>query len=133
MRIALCRPEEAARIWHHAEQCLAGTLDLVKDTHLPHDVLAAILKGEMFLFLAIEGEKIVGATVCEIVAYPRMRALRVFLGGGTDMPSWVTPMDEAHQAFARARGCGRMEISGRRGWARAAGYEEKGRSLVKGL
>jgi len=133
LRIVICRPEEAAHVWHHAERCLAGTLELIKDTHLPHDVLAAILKGEMFLFLAIEGDKIVGATVCHFMFYPRMKALLVFLGGGTDMPSWVTQMDEAHQQFARAQGCGRLEIVGRPGWERAAGYRKTGVALVKGL
>lgn len=133
MRIHLARPDEAVQLWPQIEKALSGTLALVKETHLPTDVLAAILTGQMFLFVAVEGDKIKGACVAHFTFYPRMKALTAFLVGGEEMPSWIEAMDAATVQFAKSHGCGRMEAGGRKGWVRAAGYEEYGTMLRKGL
>ena len=133
MNIVLLRPDTVAHVWPQVEQRLSGTLELVKDTHLPTDVLASILTGNMFLFVAVEGERIKGATVAHFTFYPRMKACVAFLVGGEDMPSWIGDMCEATERFARAQGCGRMEAMGRDGWAVAAGYTKTGVALLKGL
>ena len=133
MRIHLARPEEAVHLWPQVERALAGTFDLVKDTHYPTDVLAAILTGQMFLFVALDGEEVKGACVAHFTLYPRMKALTEFLVGGKDMPSWIGAMEEATEGFARASGCARCEAGGRAGWAGVTRYRKVGVMLRKDL
>jgi hypothetical protein len=133
VRIHLARPDEAVQLWPQVEKALSGTLALVKDTHLPTDVLAAILTGGMQLFVALDGLTVKGACVGHFMQYPRIKAYVTFLVGGEEMRSWINDMAAATEQFARSQGCTRMDAGGRKGWVRAAGYEEVGTMLRKGL
>lgn len=71
--------------------------------------------------------------VTELVSYPRRRACRVFLVGGTGMRRWLQSFQTTVEAFARAHGCDFMEGGARFGWTRAAGYRVVGCALAKEL
>ena len=55
--------------------------------------------------------------VTEILDFPLMRVCRIWLAGG-DMAELTTEMLPQVEAWAKANGCTRMEIVGRKGWKR---------------
>lgn len=55
--------------------------------------------------------------VTEVITYPRFKALRIFLAAGTqaELEAMSPPIIE----WGREQDCTRMEIMGRKGWARS--------------
>jgi hypothetical protein len=95
--------------WRRCAPWLARALD---GSHALGDVLGAVLRGEVEFW---PGER--SAAVGEVVEHPRRRDYHVWLAGG-DLAE-LTDMERSASAFARALGCDRITIHGRRGWARA--------------
>lgn len=81
-------------------------------THALDDVRAAVARGDMQLW---PGECC--AMVTELVTYPRLKAVRIFAGGG-DMLEMLR-MSDAVIRWAAEEGCQRVEGFGRSGWMRA--------------
>jgi hypothetical protein len=99
---------------------------------LPGDVLDRLLCGHAKLWVSWDGEKVEAAIVTEIVQYPRMRELRVWLVGGRNMKAWVEEAQDILERFAKAYGCGVVCSGGRKGWLRASsGYKQTGISFEK--
>lgn len=99
---------EFERVWPF----LAPALERTGGTHGRNDVRCEIEAGSMQLW---PGER--AAMVTEIVAYPRLKACRVFLAGGA--LDELRTMETAITAWARELGCDRIELLGRPGWERA--------------
>ncbi|HYH17888.1 MAG TPA: hypothetical protein VD995_04660 [Azospirillum sp.] len=102
--------------WARCQPWLAAALARGGGTHTVDDVLNAVLAGRMQFW---PGERSV--LVTEIVTYPRLKAVRVFAGGGEANAALGEMLAlERHVAdFGRANGCQRIEGFGREGWARA--------------
>ncbi len=99
---------EFDRVW----PLLAPALERTGGTHAWSDVFREIETGSMQLW---PGER--AAAITEIVAYPRLKACRVFLAGGA--LDELRAMEPAITAWARGLGCTRIEVLGRPGWGRA--------------
>jgi hypothetical protein len=95
--------------WRRCAPMLARALD---GSHTLEDVWAGVRSGEFDFW---PGE--ISAAVCELVEHPRRREYHVWLAGG-DL-SELTKMERSASAYARALGCQRITIHGRKGWARA--------------
>mgnify|MGYP000017541682 FL=1 len=96
-------------------------------THTYEDVLDAIILGDMIFWPA---EK--SCMVTEIVQYPRLRALHVFLAAG-DLDE-IKDMESSLISFAKSIKCSTLSMSGRKGWERALksiGYKVAHTTLVK--
>lgn len=79
-------------------------------------------------------EKILGAAVTEVVQYPELKSLRVFLLGGRRMASWKDLLDEHFGDFCEAEGITRIEVVGRKGFLAALanmGYDLAYTVLIK--
>lgn len=81
------------------------------------DTLEMILKGMQVLWVVYneEKEKAIGALVTEILAYPRSKALCIFLLGGENFEQIVTAFPELKE-YAVGVGCKTIEFYGRDGW-----------------
>lgn len=101
---------------------IEAALNYSGGTHRYEHVREAILRGELQLW---PGEK--SAVVTEIEHYPLMKTCHLFLAGG-DMPE-LRKMLESIEAWAKAQGCKKVTLAGRKGWLRsflpADGYEAK--------
>ena len=73
-------------------------------------------KAQVWLVYDELAEKILGAAVTEIVQYPELKSLRVFLLGGRRMASWKDLLDEHFGNFCEAEGIDRIEVAGRKGF-----------------
>lgn len=79
-------------------------------THNIADVEGMVERGEAQLWLGDNS-----AAVTEIVRYPRLKNLHLWLCGG-DMDEIVYVMLPKAEAFAIAEGCARLTTGGRKGW-----------------
>jgi hypothetical protein len=87
-------------------------------THAEGDVLRAIQSGMARLYVEHD-EGVIAAAVAEIVTYPLMRVVRVWLAGAK--PGARVDWDEFQRQiedWGRFEGCAEARIEGRRGWAR---------------
>lgn len=99
---------------------LQAALDAGGNTHTLEDVWRSVREGRMQFWPAERA-----AAVTEIVVYPRLKTLHIFLAGG-DMDQ-IVDMDASATEFARLNGCAKVTIAGRKGWARVLrdnGYAE---------
>jgi len=97
-----------------------------QDTHALEDVARAIVDNHAQLWRGKHSE-----IVTEIKVYPTIQVCRIWLAGG-DMDELVKEMLPDVEAWAKERGCARMEICGRKGWKRVLkDYREQYAVLTK--
>lgn len=95
--------------WRRCAPFLAPALD---GSHTLDDIWAGVASGEFHFW---PGRR--SAAVGELVQHPRRRDYHVWLAGG-DLRELIE-MERSASAFARALGCDRITLHGRKGWARA--------------
>ena len=99
-----CRP------WIEAALKYAG------GTHDYGDIVRSVMEGTMQLWPASHS-----AAVTEIVVYPKMKTLHVFLAGGRK--GQLIEMIDSAAEWGKAQGCTSMTMAGRKGWERVLGSE----------
>lgn len=108
-------------------ELLESALERSGGTHTYEDVLDAIILGDMFFWPAQKS-----CMVTEIVQYPRLRALHVFLAAG-DLNE-IRGMESSLISFAKSIKCSALSMSGRKGWTKALkemDWNEAHTTLVK--
>ena len=82
-------------------------------------IFAALARGDMQLWIAIDGVNIVAAGITELIRYPNHTACRAVALIGRDHRAWLRKLSDAVDAWARAQGCTEMQaLVGQRGWER---------------
>lgn len=134
-----CVPiEHLPFIWPLARPHLEKPLSRqkVRRYELP-DILEGLLNGTGRLWVSWnEDQKAVeAAIVTEIIKYPRISELRLWLIGGRNMKAWGIEARDLLETFARDMGCGVMTGGDRKGWVRfgGEGWEETGVTFEKRL
>ena len=89
------------------------------------DVLALLLAGKARLWISWDADekRVEAAIITEIIEYPRLRELRIWLVGGRDRKAWFDEAETMIAQFARESSCTVMASGGRRGWLRVIGSE----------
>lgn len=109
---------------------IANALDYAEGTHTLDDVRDMIAAGRVHLWPA---EKSVVLT--EFVEFPQMRTCNFWLAAG-DMAE-LAEMEKTISPWAKAHGCARVTIHGRKGWAKTfladRGYAPKWVTFSKEL
>lgn len=98
-------------------------------THSVEDVIAACVEGR-----AQWWEYGGSIAVTEVLVYPRMKVCRGWLAAGDF--NEILEIEKNVIAWAKSQGCARLEITGRKGWARRLlghGYRETNVTMVKEL
>lgn len=111
-------------IWPHARPFIAAAL--TRDgggRYEPADILAALLRGVVRLWISWNdtSKRVEAAVVTEIIDYPRLRELRLWLVGGGNLAAWGRPMRDLLEEFARNQGCHVVTGGLRKGWLRIGG------------
>jgi hypothetical protein len=106
-------------LWPSARRFIERALAEGGGHLLAEDVLAALRRREMQLWVLRSGDVLVGALVTEIVRWPRRTVCRLVLAGAQDgwRETWL-PWRGLLERWAREEGCASIEIYGRPGWAR---------------
>ena len=103
------------------------------------DILDVLLRHQARLWVAWNTERDApdAAVITEIVDFPRVRELRIWLVGGRPgtLRSWAFEMRDQLEAFARSQRCAVIAGSMRKGWLRIGGegWKETGTTFEKAL
>lgn len=108
--------------WERCKPWIAAALKYAGGTHTLSDLELGIEIGRFHLIPLNHS-----AMIVEIIEYPRVRALHIFLAGGVleELKAFV---DTRLQDIARDNRCQRITIAGRKGFSRALrdiGFKEK--------
>lgn len=128
-------PAKAPEMWPHIEA-------LLRKAHtrtgfaLFSDLQRDILTGRSLVWLAWNGESIEAAAATELHPTDGGLVCAIRACGGSDdadIKQWL-PLLERIEQFAKAEGCARMRLVGRKGWLRVLeDYREKHVVLEKEL
>ena len=114
--------DEWRRLRHH----ILAALEHAGGTHTEHDILD-LLRNDQAQFWTAENS----AMITEIVGYPNGSHCRIWLAGGEYDELRGLERDRVIP-WARSRGCRRIELVGRKGWARRLkDYDEVAVVLAK--
>ena len=94
--------------WPHLKKALR----LAGGTHTKRDIFYGIAVGDFQLW---PGRR--SAALTEVVKYPQMRSVRIFLAGG--QLDELVKVEKNICNWAQEIGAKRVEIAGRKGWLRA--------------
>jgi hypothetical protein len=114
-RLVCVNPERVADVWLHVAPLLKAAItrtNLDRFSEIERDVLA----GRSLVWLAWSDH--VEAAATTILTETDVERVCVLTAcGGRDMKRWL-PLLEIIEAYARAEGCARLRLFGRRGWQR---------------
>jgi len=98
------------------------------------DVIDLLIREHAKLWLAVDGEVVLGGVIAMPMQYARRKALSVLYVAGRERERWEVPMLSIVEEGARRIGCDLIEATGRRGFARILpGWRVLGHSLEKDL
>jgi len=100
--------DDFQRSWPHLKKALR----LTGGTHTKRDIFDGIAVGDFQLW---PGRR--SAALTEVIKYPQMRAVRIFLAGG--QLDELKKVERNITAWAKEIDATRIEIAGRRGWLRS--------------
>ena len=125
--------EAVAGAWPMALPHLMPAVEMSRGCFEPEDIELLCARGDMQLWLAVDGEDVLAAYVTEIVQYPRKRRIRAVFAGGKPhtMDHWLEPMVQAIEAFSKAWSCSGIEAVGRKGWSKVVDGEIVGTYLCR--
>ena len=117
---------EFERLRHH----VAAALEYAGGSHAVEDIADGIRRGFFQLWPGANS-----VIVTEIIVYPQLKELYVFLAGG-DLDE-IKLMQPLVESWGKSMGCNRVSLAGRKGWERSflrdRGYEPKWFVLCKDL
>lgn len=121
------------RVWPKVEKQIFEAYQRARGRLNIQDVYDLLKTSDMQLWLALEGEEILGLCTTEIVRYPRKKVCAVRMCTGKDYNKWKHFIKNIED-WARISGCTAMETQCRQGWARVfKDYEQTHVFLEKDL
>lgn len=117
-------PAEIRHLWPHVEPLLKAAISRTGLSAF-QDIEDDVLFGNALVWLAWNGETIEAAASTALQKTDDGLVCLITACGGSDMKRWL-PLLEKIEQFAKAEGCKRTRIIGRKGWLNVLnGYEEK--------
>lgn len=117
-------PARVGEIWSHVGPLLKAACYRTKLNAFA-DIEADILAGRSLVWVAWNGCTVESAAATILINSEIGKVCVITACGGSDMRRWLPLIDQI-EAYARAEGCKRVRIYGRKGWLHVLdGYEEK--------
>lgn len=121
-----------AKVWPACKHLIARAIEktgLGDFSELERDVL----EGRQLLWLAWNGETIEAAATTQLVENDGFKVCCIRTCAGEEMSRWIHLVGQIED-YAKAEGCAKMRITGRKGWEHVLnGYCSKWAILEKGL
>lgn len=125
-------------IWPQVKPFVVRVLD--RDPvgrYQPIDVLQSLLLGTTRLWVSWNEaeQRVEAAVVTEVIQFPRVKEMRIWIVGGDNMKAWVYEVRDMLEAFARDQECAVITGGMRRGWIKIGGpgWVETGTTFEKVL
>lgn len=131
MNLLAVPPSLAPQAWEKARDFISAActrLDLADAYKIEADVLA----GNAILWLAVDGNTVVGAGVTQLFEQAGHKVCEIVAWGSKDQAK-CTPLLREIERFAKSEGCDCVRIVGRKGWARHLDYGVKALILEKAI
>jgi hypothetical protein len=117
-------PKRVGEFWPHVGPLLKAACRRT-ELNAFADIEADILAGRSLLWLAWNGRTIEAVAATILISTEIGKVCIITACGGHEMTGWL-PLIGGIEDHARAEGCSRIRIFGRKGWLRALdGFEEK--------
>jgi hypothetical protein len=117
-------PRRVQEIWPRVRPLLKAACYRTK-LNAFEDVEADILSGRSLLWMAWNGLTVESAAATVLINSEIGKVCIITVCGGSDMKRWLPLIDQI-ETYAKAEGCRRVRIYGRKGWLHVLdGYEEK--------
>jgi hypothetical protein len=117
-------PELVGELWPHVGALIKRAIDRTGLSDFDK-IEAATLAGEHVLWIASSSDKIEAAATTQLITVAGRRICVIVACGGDDRAKWL-PLIVGIERYAKAEGCAKMRIIGRRGWQRVLdGYRAK--------
>jgi hypothetical protein len=117
-------PKRVHEIWPHVSPLLKAACYRTKLNAFA-DIEADILSGRSLVWMAWNGRTVESAAATILINSEIGKVCIITVCGGSDMKRWLPLIDQI-EAYAKAEGCKRVRIYGRKGWLRVLdGFEEK--------
>lgn len=128
--VHLCGDRHLPLLW---DKILAPMLERAMAYHPfmdTTDLLCVIRDNKADLAVVIDGERVCGAIVLEVVQFPRVRVCNVIAVAGEygSLKKYAKETDTFITSWSRERGCHKIGTLARRGWARyfaATGWQTR--------
>ena len=116
-KVFLLEAEDIDLVWDDVVPLIEKALQHAEGELVPDDIKKHLDKGDLRLWIALEGKETIAAMVTEVIQYPRKKIVRVITLAGKDMDMWYDflPMIEG---YAIRNGCSSLEAWSRKGMAR---------------
>ena len=109
--------EKVPEFWPLAHEYIWPAFERFPGEATYEDITKRLLEGNMVLWIAWNGEEILGGAITALENYPSgMRAVRGIALGGKQFESWQQPLDDILEQFGKSWGAQRIEFYGRKGW-----------------
>lgn len=117
MRLIPVTPENLKLAWKDVGKYVEQGLEYTDGKYAVNDVRALLGEGLLILWVVYneEKEKAIGCLLTEVLQYPRVKSLSIFLLGGDDFPQIVEVLEDLKN-YARSIECKTIEFYGRAGW-----------------
>lgn len=125
-------PKRVHEFWPHVSPLLKAACYRTKLNAFA-DIEADILSGRSLLWMVWNGRTVESAAATILINSEIGKVCIITVCGGSDMKRWL-PLIAQIETYARAEGCKRVRIYGRKGWLHVLeGYEENHIIMDKGL
>lgn len=109
-------PAQVWQVWPHARDFIRRALARTGLSEFAA-VEAEVLSGLQLLWLASDGRRIEAAATTQLTTVSGRKICVLVACGGENRTRWL-PLLEGIEDYARAEGCTRMQVIGRKGWQR---------------
>jgi hypothetical protein len=124
-------PSMIDEMWPHVRDKIRAAVERTELSSFA-DIESDVLTGMQLCWIAWNGSEIMAAATTQLVK-PFHKVCVLTACSGYDRAQWV-PLFEQIEKYAKAEGCVKMRIFGRRGWERVLdGYRVEHVVLEKGL
>ncbi len=111
-------PAQVPNIWPRVAPLIQRAMDKVGFSPF-WGIEAELYRGASLLWIAVKDKDILAAMVTQITN----DVCTIVALGGRDRDLWLDHIGKVEE-YARANGCARMRIIGRKGWARLLPYQQ---------
>lgn len=105
-------------VWPKIRGYIANATKYTFGRYEPEDVLDLLFFQDHQLWVALDGEDVIGCIITNVIQYPRKRVLSCPFVTGEDFKRWKYPMLRLLGKWATDNGCEALESSARIGWER---------------
>ena len=106
------------KVWPGAAKLLERSIATTNGKFSVEDVRQGILRGDLVLWLAVDGDTPIAAITTRIIRYPHRDAMAMDWVGGTRMREWLGLAMSTLKQYAVDNGCLHLEGYGRKAWGR---------------